>query len=199
MGPDFPLTLTNVLWAVGAAASIAPLPQELRGPFFKNHIDNLKALKEAKDFKLPETLKALNEASERLKVNDTERKDYEQLKTSVPLLQADLDARSKELEQTAGRLTDAEAQLAALRTVTDDLWVKQGEGIQLIKPDVTLGLSTVHLDAVSIALMNKPHRMEIGISVGFEYRGSRYSVTLMEIDRKTDPYRARFTLARLST
>lgn len=195
MTPDFPLTLSNVLWAVGAAAGIVAVTWGFAWTIFKNHIDNLQALKEAKDFKLPETLKALNDASERLKVNDIERKSFELLKTENPLLKADLKARSEELQHTAAKLAEAEAQLAELRSGTDDLWLKEHEAFQLIRPDVTLGFSGMLVDAVNITILNKPYRTEIGQSVSFEYRGQRYSVTLMEIDRKTSPYRARFSFA----
>jgi len=131
--PNFPPTLTNVLWGLGIAAATiaatATVTWQIRKDRIEALTDELETLRESKDWKLPDTLKQLNALSETLRADLGDRRELDELrKKAVALLG---------LEE---RVAQLQMELEIAKTVSTEVEVREGEAVELMKPALVLGV-----------------------------------------------------------
>jgi hypothetical protein len=184
--PNFPLTLTNVLWGLGIAAATiaatATVTWQIRKDRIEALTDELETLRESKDWKLPDTLKQLNALSETLRADLGDRSELDELrKKAVALLG---------LEE---RVAQLQKELEIARTVSTEVEVREGEAVELMKPALVLGVASFLLNRATINITNQQSQLEMGNYIEVDYQGKQYRLTLLGIDRSKSPTTARFS------
>jgi len=184
--PNFPLTLTNVLWGLGIAAATiaatATVTWQIRKDRIEGLTDELETLRASKDWKLPDTLKQLNALSETLRTDLGDRKELDELRKKTGVL-AGLQERVAQLQK----------ELEIARTVSTEVEVREGEALELMKPALVLGVASFFLNRATINITNKQSQLEVGNYIEVDYQGKQYRLTLLGIDRVKSPNTAKFS------
>lgn len=143
--------------------------------------EELQRLKEASDWKLPETLKALKETSDSVRLETAERKELEGLRTERDQLlqraqqvEAEMKtatARSEALAATVEKCTAAPS--------TFDLSAHQAK--ELLKNDLMLATGYIFSDRAEVQVGNDTAELKVGQKREFTAGGRPCTVTLMGI------------------
>lgn len=153
--------------------------------FFGSHINilnaQLKFYEQSKGWQLPNTIQALNEASELFKLNIEERKLFDKQKVYLD----ELSEKVSELENQNKQLQERITYLKELTVAPKEIILNEGESIELIKNKVYLALTETSGTLVFVYIDNFYTSLHLGETYFFHDSGLMYNITPRSIGNQT--------------
>lgn len=181
----------NVLWAIG---TVATLIAATAGVVWKIRIDRLEqlehennVLKDAKDWKLPDTLRSLNQLSEKLNLQLEERDKLDSIVAEKESLMKSNGELQTEVSKLKSDISKLEAALNSIIVESQDIEVNQGEAVDLIKNAVAVAVGTIYTSSVDITINNNNHNIKVGNIIEIPY-AHRICVLRLRTIKKGTPY-----------
>ncbi len=163
------INTTTVLWAIGAIASIVAVTVAATWHLRKDRLEELQeklnVLTEAKDWKLPDTLRSLNLLSEKLNLQLEEKAKVDSLMSENEALtksNRDLQIEVSDLKESAAKL---ETSLKNMLVDSQEIEVAKGETQDLIKNTVAVGVKGIYDPSVEITINNDNRKMQVGNTI----------------------------------
>lgn len=158
----------------------------------KDYVDELKSdiasRKEAATWNVPETIKNLNAASEKVAKQLATMESVEALKSknkdleeSSAKLSSDLKKTAEELLYQRQRADGLSKELSAIVSPVIEFTLENGETEELIKNRVTLGVHTVYPSSVSFTVNNRQYSLQAGNNESFTMYGKDCLLTLSKL------------------
>jgi hypothetical protein len=186
--PTIRLTVPRILSAITALGTIVSITAGVTWAVLHSEIDDLhdrlEAFQQSKDWQLPSTLQALNQASVRFILTANERQQYTSLVVENPKLKgqiAVLGKQNSDLQQKNAAL-DAQVKSFVKKSVSYSL--QRGQSGDLIANTVKFGVGDIDniSNSVEIYLGERICKLYPSQSASMEYSGLHCSVTLVAIN-----------------
>ena len=147
----------------------------------------LETLKAAKDWKLPETLRSLNEVSDRVRLETAERKELESLRLESKSLEAAI-ARSEQLAATVRSCVN--------EGTTFDL--AEGQSKELAKNGPLAGVNSLTSSSAYVNIDGNSSLLTVGDRRQVKYGNLTCALRLTEIKKSAQAQKATFSLSCLT-
>jgi Na+/phosphate symporter len=138
-------------------------------------------LKDSKDWKLPETLKSLNEISEKVRLQQEERNRLTNLAEVNDSLSKKTNEQQVEIDKLKESVDTLQIELKKSMVKASPVELSQGQATELIKNNITLGVKYIYTDHVQINLNNDSRDIEVGNKIEFPFANQKCVVILNQI------------------
>jgi hypothetical protein len=177
------LNTTHALWAIGAVAALIATTAGATWYIRNDRIDELnheiEMLKSSREWKLPETLQALKDVSEKVRLNMEERETLDKLKVDNDSLTKKNNELQSEISKVTDRLSEVESVLKKSISVSAKPELAEGESADLIANDVSVGvLSIYYPDGAHITFRDSDETLYVGKRSEFDYAGHKCALKL---------------------
>lgn len=139
---------------------------ELRGDRIEHNRETIAAYQKAQDWKLGETIAALNTASERISARIKELSEIEDIKPRLERALRQIRTQEKDYVELANKLNKAESFIRNIYPLRLSFTLSEGESKHLVGHELVVGLvkSSSVTNYVDIIVENKKERLSTGQS-----------------------------------
>lgn len=183
---DKPIQVTpGQLWiAITAVAALLGATSYVTWEIRKDYVDDLKqqidTYEKSNNWKLPEALNAIKNASDVLVLNEADKKEFMQLRAESTSLRDRTQKLAAEVDDTKKKLTATQDELARISVPVTTIELTQGDSKFLIENTINLALVSALSSQAFIRLANKERYIGLGETIDYEAGAKRCQLTLLK-------------------
>lgn len=182
--------------ALASLASLVGLTVYATWEIRKDYVEDLKnqvaVYTQAQSWKLPETLKSLNEISEKLQAQFTSEAELKKLKlekagdeASLSILNSQLASSADKNEELTATVSDLQRKLQKSVTPANQFVLKPGQSFELAKNQTAFGLVNLYTNSVQGTLDGQRVSVDLTGTLGVKVNGDTCSLRLTQINFET--------------
>jgi seryl-tRNA synthetase len=182
------ITMLGAIIATTAAAT-----WYIRNDRLEQLREELNTLKSAKDWRLPDTMRSLNELSEKVRLDVAERKELDALRAELSQSTAKTAKLESDLKAALARSDELAATLQKNLAPSTNFDLSEGQAKELVKNGLAVGLSSVYGESVRLNLGEQTFGINIGQTKQFGYAGQQCGLSLIATNTRLSPNKASFS------
>lgn len=167
---------------VSIAAAAAAGTWYIRADYMDELKNRIEVYEKSDHWKLPETLKKLNDAANNFSLNYDEKKRLVESEKQLKIVMAENTRISKELTSANIELLDTKNKIALFVKENEEFTLKSGDSHPLFKNEVYVALKIVNYDSVSIILNNASDTMYVGESKEYNFQDIKCKLVVLKVE-----------------